>query len=92
MTNILDPKINGKRYRSGDELCDMLRHSFLGQVGMRIAQRPQGANVFKDEEGNFDKAAMDKFMDKIYIENVNTQDQILLKHLLIMVIEKRCEL
>ena len=70
MTNILDPKINGKRYRSGDELCDMLQHSFLGQVGMRIAQRPQGANVFKDEEGNFDKAAMDKFMDKIYIENV----------------------
>ena len=70
MTNILDPKINNKRYRSGDELVDMLKDNFIGQVGMRIMQRPQGVNVFKDEEGNFDKAAMDKFMDKIYIENV----------------------
>ena len=48
----------------------MLKDNFIGQVGMRIMQRPQGVNVFKDEEGNFDKAAMDKFMDRIYIENV----------------------
>ena len=33
-------------------------------------QRPQGASVFKDEEGNFDKQKMDEFMNKIYIENV----------------------
>ena len=26
--------------------------------------------MFKDEEGNFDKDAMDDFMNKIYIENV----------------------
>ena len=39
-------------------------------IRMRIMQRPQGVNVFKDEEGNFDKAAMDEFMNKIYIENV----------------------
>jgi len=70
MTNILDPKVNNKRYRSGDELVDMLKDNFIGQVGMRIMQRPQGVNVFKDEKGNFDKAAMDKFMDRIYIENV----------------------
>ena len=37
---------------------------------MRIMQRPQGASVFKDEDGNFDKNAMDEFMDKSYIENV----------------------
>jgi hypothetical protein len=70
MVNILDPKIHGKRYRSGDELVDMLKDNFMGQVGMRIAQRPQGAAVFKDADGKFDKAAMDKFMDKVYIENV----------------------
>ena len=57
--SILDPKVKGKRYRSGDELVDMLRPNFMGQVGMRIMQRPQGASVFKDEDGNFDKAAMD---------------------------------
>ena len=68
--NILDPKVKGKRYRSGDELVDMLLPHFMGQVGMRIMQRPQGAAVFKDDDGNFDKAAMDKFMNKIYIENV----------------------
>ena len=27
----------------------------MGQVGMRIMQRPQGASVFKDENGKFDK-------------------------------------
>jgi hypothetical protein len=70
MVNILDPKIKGKRYRSGDELVNSLREQFLGQIGMRIMQRPQGASVFKDEDGNFDKNAMDEFMDKSYIENV----------------------
>ena len=70
MINILDPKIKGKRYRSGDELVDMLKDNFMGQVGMRIMQRPQGKSVFKDENGNFDKAAMDEFMKRIYIENV----------------------
>ena len=70
MVNILDPKIKGKRYRSGDELVDMLLPNFMGQVGMRIMQRPQGAAVFKDDDGNFDKTAMDKFMNQIYIENI----------------------
>ena len=70
MINILDPKVKGKRYRSGDELVDMLKPHFLGQVGMRIQQRSQGKSVFKDKDGNFDKEAMTKFMDKVYIENV----------------------
>ena len=39
MINILDPKIKNKRYRSGDELVDMLRNNFIGQVGMRIMQK-----------------------------------------------------
>ena len=70
LVNILDPKVKGKRYRSGDDLVDMLKPHFMGQIGMRIMQRPQGASVFKDKEGNFDKDAMDDFMNKIYIENV----------------------
>ena len=70
MVNILDPKVKGKRYRSGDELCDHLKEHFIGQCGMRIMQRPQGASVFKDEDGNFDKTAMDVFMKKVYIENI----------------------
>ena len=68
--NILDPKVKGKRYRSGDQLVDMLKDNFMGQIGMRISQRPQGKTVFSDEKGNFDKDAMDEFMNKIYIENV----------------------
>ena len=70
MVNILDPKINGKRYRSGDELVDMLLPNFMGQVGMRIMQRPQGATIFQDDDGIFDKEAMVEFMNQIYIENV----------------------
>ena len=70
MVNILDPKVKGVRYRSGDELVDSMRGNFMGQIGMRIMQRPQGKSVFFDEGGNFDKDAMDKFMNKIYIENI----------------------
>jgi len=70
LVNILDPKVHGKRYRSGDELVDMLRPNFLGQIGMRIMQRPQGASVFKDKEGNFDKDKMAEFMNKLYMENI----------------------
>jgi hypothetical protein len=64
MTNIMDPKVNGVRYRAGDELVDSLRLHWLGQIGMRIMQRPQGKNVFKTKE------ELDAFMNKVYIENV----------------------
>ena len=50
MVNILDPKVKGKRYRSGDELVDMLKPYFMETIGMRIMQHLQGASVFKDEE------------------------------------------
>ena len=70
MVNILDPKIKKKRYRSGDELVESLKDNFLGQVGMRIMQRPQGKSVFKKKDGKFDKAAMQEYMKKIYIENI----------------------
>ena len=69
--NILDPKINGVRYRSGDEVIQHIGEDrFDGQIGMRIMQRPQGKSVFKDENGDFDKAAMDEYMKKYYIENI----------------------
>ena len=42
----------------------------MGQLGMRIMQRPQGKAVFSDEEGNFDKSQLQTFFDKIYIENI----------------------
>ena len=64
LTNIMDPKVKGVRHRSGDELVDSLREHWLGQVGMRIMQRPQGKNVFKTHE------ELEAFMNKIYIENV----------------------
>jgi hypothetical protein len=70
MVNIMDPKIKGKRHRSGDELVDEMKDDFIGQIGMRIMQRPQGKSVFSDEDGNFDKEKMNNFMNKIYMENV----------------------
>ena len=68
--NIMDPKIKGTRYRSGDELVNHLKDKFLGQNGMRIMQRPQGKAVFKDEDGNFSKEKLDENMNKMFIENV----------------------
>ena len=62
--NIMDPKINGKRYRSGDELVDKFRDKFLGQIGMRIMQRPKSDKLFESEQEKAD------FMNKMFIENV----------------------
>ncbi len=62
--NIMDPKIHGVRYRSGDELVDKFKDKFLGQIGMRIMQRPKSDTLFKDEK---EKA---EFMNKMFIENV----------------------
>ena len=64
LTNIMDPKVKGVRHRSGDELVDSLHEHWLGQLGMRIMQRPQGKNKFKTHE------ELVEFMNKVYIENV----------------------
>ena len=68
--NIMDPKVHGERYRSSDELVDKFKDKFLGQIGMRIMQRPQGKAVFNDEDGNFSKEKLDEHMNKMFIENV----------------------
>ena len=62
--NIMDPKIKNKRYRSSDELVDTFKDKFLGQVGMRIMQRPQGTKKFKTKE------ELNIFMAMTYIENI----------------------
>ena len=62
--NIMDPKIHNVRYRSGDELVDKFRDKFMGQIGMRIMQRPKSDTLFKDEKEKAD------FMNKMFIENV----------------------
>jgi len=68
--NIMDPKIKGTRYRSSDELVNRLKDKFLGQIGMRIMQRPQGKAVFNDKDGKFSKEKLDEHMNKMFIENV----------------------
>ena len=62
--NIMDPKIHGVRYRSGDELVDKFAKNFMGQIGMRIMQRPKSDTLFEDEQEKAD------FMNKMFIENV----------------------
>lgn len=70
MLNIMDPKIKGKRLLVCDELVDTFRDQFLGQIGMRISQRPQGKSVFGDGEGGLDKEKLNEYMSKSYIENI----------------------
>ena len=64
LINIMDPKIKGKRYRTGDELCDKYNEKFKGQIGMRIMQRPKSDKLFKDEQEK------KEFMSNIFIENI----------------------
>ena len=61
MVNIFDPKVKNKRYYSSDELVESLKDFFIGQIGMRIMQRPKS---------NLDKKEQKEFMNKVYIENV----------------------
>jgi len=63
LVNIMDPRIHGKRYHSGDELVNSMKDDFVGQVGMRIMQRPHGKMKFTPEE-------LREYMKKTYIENV----------------------
>ena len=46
----MDPKVKNKRYKSCDELVDNLKPYFVGQIGMRIMQRPQGKAKYKTKE------------------------------------------
>lgn len=64
LTNIIDPKVHNVRYRSCDELVDELKDNFIGQIGMRIMQRPQGKNKYETKEDLLE------FFGKTYIENV----------------------
>ena len=64
LINIMDPKIKNKRYYSGDELVDSLQDKFLGQIGMKIRQRPKSDKLFESEEEKR------KFETSTFIENV----------------------
>ena len=64
LVNIMDPKVNNVRYKSSDELINTYRDKFIGQIGMRIMQRPKSDKLFKDDKEKAD------FMAKTYIENV----------------------
>jgi hypothetical protein len=59
MINIMDPKIKNKRYRASDDLIEKFKDKFVGQIGMRIVQRPKDIG---DE--------LDEYMTKIYIEPI----------------------
>jgi len=62
--NIMDPTVKGKRFKSCDELVDSLKDYFVGQIGMRIMQRPKSDKLFENEE------AKQEFMNRTFIENV----------------------
>jgi len=64
LINIMDPQIKGKRYRTGDEICDKYKEKFKGQIGMRIMQRPKSDKLFKDEQEK------KEFRDRLFIENI----------------------
>ena len=60
--NIMDPKIGSRRYHACDDMVDHMvgknGANFLGQIGMRIKQRP------KKMEG------LQEYLKLDYIENV----------------------
>lgn len=85
LLNIMNPKIKKDVYPSCDEVVDILKDSFKGQLGMRIMQRPQSASSFLDKwtdvkgdgdeeqlsnKEGIDRTAMKAFMQKYYMENV----------------------
>jgi len=64
MINIMDPKINGTRYKTCDQMVDhivSIGGKFDGQVGMRIKQRPKKID---------DKTKLNKHLTNTFIENI----------------------
>ena len=63
MINIMDPTIDGTRYKTCDQLVDHIKSiggNFDGQVGKRIKQRPK----------NIDPASLNKHLLNTFIENI----------------------
>jgi hypothetical protein len=62
--NIMDPQVRNKRYRACDDLVDYMKEKsdcrFIGQVGMRIKQRPK----------KLDTVTLRQHLSTIFIENV----------------------
>jgi len=63
IVNIQDPKVHGVRYHASDELIDdmITKYSecaFIGQLGMRIMQRPR----------NIEKEKLLTLFEKLYVE------------------------
>jgi len=62
--NIMDPQVRNKRYRACDDLVDYMKTKsdcrFIGQVGMRIKQRPK----------KLDTMVLRQHLSTIFIENV----------------------
>ena len=63
MINIMDPSVNRKRYKTCDQMVDLIKSFggfFDGQIGMRIMQRPK--NIKSDD--------LKKHLSTTYIENI----------------------
>lgn len=62
--NIMDPQVKGKRHRACDDLVDHMIAKpdchFLGQIGMRIKQRPKNIGALNNK----------KHLSNIFIENI----------------------
>jgi len=62
--NIMDPQVKGKRYRACDDLVDHMIAKpdchFIGQIGMRIKQRPKNIGTMN----------LRKHLSNIFIENI----------------------
>ena len=68
--NIMDPTIKGTRYKSCDELVDVLKDKFKGQIGMRIMSRPKSIKSFEGDTHEERKAKYDEWQAKWFIESV----------------------
>ena len=58
------PVLNNFRFDGITIRENRLKDKFIGQIGMRIMQRPKSDTLFKDEKEKAD------FMNKMFIENV----------------------
>ena len=74
MVNIMDPKVQGKRYMACNDLVNHFINkyegSFIGQIGMRIMSRPKSIEAF---EGNTREEKKQKYLEwqaKWFVEPV----------------------
>lgn len=69
IVNIMDSLVKNKRQHSCDDLVNRFKDNFVGQIGMKIRQRPKSLSSFEGETTEEKKKNYDEWARKWFVES-----------------------